>query len=129
MSEVFKRVFEQEKESKEFGFYWEGIDQIIEQIKSECDEVKEAWLKGDRAHLEEEMGDLLNAAVCLSIFCRLEAEEALLKNTDKYEGRFRRLVKLVKQDGLENLKGKSIDVLLGYWRRAKLVGGEPREIA
>ena len=87
---------------------------------SECAEVKEAWVKGDREHLEEEMGDLLNAAVCLAIFCGLDPEKTLVKSTEKYQKRLDKVMELVKRDGLENLRGKPIEVLLGYWKKAKV---------
>ena len=68
---LFKRIEEQELTAKQYGFYWERIDQLLDQIKSECEEVEESWKKNDRAHLQEEVGDLLNAAVSLAIFCNL----------------------------------------------------------
>lgn len=37
--------------------------QIIEQVQSECREVQEAWKEGNRAHLQEEIGDLIQAAI------------------------------------------------------------------
>lgn len=42
MNSIFKKIEEQEKESKDFGFYWENIDQLLEQILSECAEIKDA---------------------------------------------------------------------------------------
>jgi uncharacterized protein YabN with tetrapyrrole methylase and pyrophosphatase domain len=123
MNSIFKKIEEQEKESKDFGFYWENIDQLLEQILSECAEIKDAWLKGDRHHLKEEIGDLLNAAVSLAIFCEFDAKETLRQSSDKYERRFRRLIELVKQDGLPDLRGKPIEELLNYWKLAKF---EPR---
>lgn len=54
--------------AKEFGFYWENFSQLIEQIQSECVEIQEAWDKKDIDHLQEEVGDLIQAAISLSIF-------------------------------------------------------------
>lgn len=119
-SDPLKRIETQEHAAKRFGFYWEHLDQLIEQIQSECIEIKEAWDKNDLKHLQEEVGDLLHAALSLAIFCRLDPKETLLLSSDKFQKRYDKLVSLAQQDGLENLKGKSFDVLLDYWNRAKL---------
>ena len=65
----FEATVRQEKEARAFGFYWSSLSQLIKQIQSECLEVEEAYHKGDRVHLEEEIGDLLQAAACLAIYC------------------------------------------------------------
>ncbi|MBA3721443.1 MAG: hypothetical protein H0W88_03480 [Parachlamydiaceae bacterium] len=70
---LLKLVEEQEISARKFGFYWEHIDQLIEQIQSECLEVQDAWKKNDRAHLQEEIGDLYHARVGLIIFLRVKA--------------------------------------------------------
>lgn len=116
---LLKRIEMQEKVAKDFGFYWEHLDQLIDQIQSECKEIKEAWEKNDFRHLQEEVGDLLQAAVSLSIFCQLDTEETLLKSIDKFQKRYDKLVALAQQDGLENLKGKSFEMQLDYWKKAK----------
>ena len=117
--DLLKRIEIQEETAKEFGFYWEDLNQLLEQIQSECSEIQEAYQKNDLDHLEEEVGDLLLAAVSLSIFCRLDPKETLLKSSDKFQGRYDRLVSLVQQDGHHTLRGKSLKVLLSYWERAK----------
>lgn len=117
--DLFKKIMVQEKESLEFGFYWENIEQLLEQVKSECDEVSEAYLKNDHKHLKEEIGDLINATISLSIFCNIDPKEVLIESIEKYQKRFDTLVELVKKDGLENLKNKSMEVLMSYWFKAK----------
>ena len=79
---LFKRVEDQETAARQFGFYWERIEQLIEQIQSECAEIKEAFQKEDETHLEEEIGDLLQAAISLAMFCRIDPQEALLKSIE-----------------------------------------------
>lgn len=116
---LLKRVEEQEIAAREFGFYWERIDQLIEQIQSECVETQDAWKKGDRSHLEEEVGDLLQAAVSLAVFCDLDPHDALLKSIEKFQKRYDAVVKLAKSDGYASLHKQSFDVLMDYWNRAK----------
>lgn len=115
----FKLIEASESKAKAFGFYWENIDQLIEQIQSECLEIQEAWQKQDRGHLQEEVGDLLLAAISLAVFCKIDAEETLHKSLEKFQKRYARLVSLAEQDGHANLKGKSMEVLTNYWNQAK----------
>lgn len=116
---LLKRVEELEAQSLQFGFYWETLYQLIEQIQSECLEVQEAWQNNDRPHLQEEVGDLMHAAVSLAVFCKLDPYETLLKSTQKYEKRYNALVKFAQEDGLPHLRQQSFEVLKGYWDRAK----------
>ncbi len=118
-NDLFKKIAKQEREALAFGFYWENIDQLIDQICSECAEIRESWEKGDSVHLQEEIGDLLHAAVCLAIFCKMDPHETLKKNIDKFQKRYDRVVALVKQEGREHLLGESLEILMHYWNRAK----------
>jgi tetrapyrrole methylase family protein/MazG family protein len=116
---VFKKIEEQEMVARQFGFYWETMEQLTEQIQSECLEIKEAMQKNDHSHLEEEIGDLLQAAISLAIFCEINPEKALLKSIEKFQKRYDRLVALARQDGRENLQNEKMEVLMSYWKRAK----------
>ncbi len=115
-----KQVEEQEIEARKFGFYWEHIDQLIEQVRSECLEVQDAWQKNDRSHLQEEVGDLIQATVSLAVFCGFDPRETLLKSVEKFQKRYDTCVKLVHDDGYADLRDQPFnDVLLSYWKRAK----------
>lgn len=116
---LLKRVEKQELEAKEFGFYWENFDQLIEQIQNECVEVQEAWGKNDFTHLQEEIGDLIQAAVSLAVFCKLDPHDTLLKSIEKFQQRYDTVVQLAHKDGYETLHNQPFDVLINYWNRAK----------
>lgn len=116
---LLKRVETQEMAARKFGFYWERINQLLEQIQSECIEVQEAWEEGDRPHLQEEIGDLLHTTVCLAIFFDFDPHETLLKSIEKFQKRYNSVVELAQRDGYTHLQNQSFDVLLDYWKRAK----------
>ncbi len=116
---LLKKTEELELMSKEYGFYWENLTQIMEQIRSECDEVEEAYGRNDRPHLQEEIGDLIHAALSLTVFCGMDPFETLQKSTSKYENRFRKLQEFAQKDGLKNLRGASFKTLMDYWNKAK----------
>lgn len=117
---LLKRVEQQEIDCKKFGFYWENFHQLIEQIQSECVEIQEAWDKDNFEHLQEEIGDLIQASISLAVFCKLDPHETLQKSIDKFQQRYDAVVQMAKRDGYENLHQQSFELLMDYWRRAKL---------
>ena len=94
---------------------------MIEQIRSECVEIKEAYEKKDRSHLQEEVGDLLAAAASLAVFCELDPVETLDKSCQKFQKRYDCVVDLAKKDGLATLHNQPWHVLMHYWDQAKKV--------
>lgn len=116
---LLKKVEKQELDAKEFGFYWENFHQLIRQIQDECIEIQEAWENNDSAHLQEEIGDLMQAAISLAVFCKLDPQETLAKSIEKFQQRYDAVVKISQNEGHTNLHGKSFDVLMSYWNRAK----------
>jgi uncharacterized protein YabN with tetrapyrrole methylase and pyrophosphatase domain len=120
---VIEVTIHQEKIANDFGFCWKNIDQVLEQIKNECNEVKLAWLREDKENLEEEIGDLINATLSLAVFCNLDPVKVIGKNNKKFQKRFDTVVALAKEDGLETLNGQPLHVLLSYWEKAKQNNG------
>lgn len=116
---LLKCIEKQEFDARKFGFYWENYYQLIEQIQSECVEVQDAMNKGSKALLEEEIGDLIQASVSLAIFFNLDPHETLLKSVKKFQKRYDQVVKMVREDGKENLLKQPFEVLMHYWKRAK----------
>ncbi len=117
--DLFKHIVTLEKEVLDFGFYWDNLEQILNQIRNECIEVKEAYEKSDRAHLKEEVGDLIHATMSLAVFLNLDPKLTLEKSMAKMQKRFNTLVELVKADGLPNLHHKPTSVKMSYWDKAK----------
>lgn len=117
---LLQEVEKQEIAAKEFGFYWENFSQLIEQVQNECTEVQEAWDKEDAVHLQEEVGDLIQAAISLAVFCKLDPRETLMKSIAKFQRRYDVVVELARKEGHENLHKQSFETLMDYWKRAKI---------
>jgi uncharacterized protein YabN with tetrapyrrole methylase and pyrophosphatase domain len=117
---LITQVEKQELVAKEFGFYWENFHQLIEQIQNECREIQEAWEKENIPHLQEEVGDLLQAAISLAVFCKLDPRETLSKGIEKFQRRYDMVVQLAQSDGYENLHKQPFEILMDYWNRAKI---------
>lgn len=116
---LFKQLEKQEQVAKDFGFYWENFSQLIEQIQSECIEIQEAWDSKNTDHLQEEVGDLIQAAISLAVFCKLDPRETLSKSMEKFQRRYDAVVQLARSEGNENLHNQSFETLMDYWKRAK----------
>lgn len=120
-NDLIREVEGQELAAKNVGFYWESLQQIIQQIHSECAEISQAFEQDDRMHLQEEVGDLLQAAIGLSVFCELNTHETLQKSIQKFQKRFDAMIELARRDGLETLHNQTSQTLLSYWDRAKKI--------
>ena len=117
---LLKLVERQEFEAQKFGFYWENFHQLIEQIQSECIEVQDAWQQENLPHLQEEIGDLIQAAISLAVFCKLDPQDTLLKSIKKFQQRYDLVVQMAQNDGYENLHKQPFEILMDYWNRAKI---------
>lgn len=125
--ELLDKISALEEEASQFGFKWQSADQIMNQIHSECDEIKEHLNehpdKTNQMDLQEEIGDLLHAVFSLCVYCKLNPRVTLGQSLTKFERRLR-AVKLIAEDReLTNLDGLAFDELMHIWDKAKeLVG-------
>jgi len=100
------------------GFDWPEIEPIFEKVNEEIEEIKEACLEGVQARIEEEIGDLLLAAVNLSRRLNVNAETALKSANNKFSRRFEYIERKVAQAG-KALEECGLSELDGYWNEAK----------
>jgi MazG family protein len=100
------------------GFDWPDADDVIDKIEEELDEIEFAIDEdsGDRAVIEEEVGDLLFAAANLARKLDIEPETALRRATAKFERRFRRVEALAKERGIG---GRDLAALEALWEEVK----------
>jgi ATP diphosphatase len=79
------------------GFDWQDADGIFEKLREEMAEVRHALAEKDSRKAEEELGDLLFAAVNLARFVRVDPEIALKKANAKFQRRFMEMEKAARQ--------------------------------
>ncbi len=108
-----------QKRAARVGFDWPDIEPVYEKVQEEIAEVRSATEKPD---IEEEIGDLLFAAVNLARHHGVDPELALRRGNDKFEKRFRILEQLVEDKGKTPVD-YSIDELEGFWMEAKAAVG------
>ncbi len=99
-----------QKKAAKAGFDWQSLNQAIDKVREELDEIQNA----NESTVNEEVGDMLFAAVNVARMLKVEPEQALEKASDKFIVRFERVEKTEK-----NLADLSFDELLSLWKQAK----------
>jgi MazG family protein len=116
------RAQKAQKKVARMNFDWENLDQVVAKVDEEVGEVKQALATGDRAEIEDEIGDLLFAVVNLARKSSGDAESILQNATDKFVRRFNRVEEELKKSGKE-LGQAELPELDAIWNRVK---GAPR---
>lgn len=105
-----------QKKAAKVGFDWENAQGALEKVEEELDEVKQAMAgNGDP---EEEIGDLLFAAVNVARHLKVDPEGAMEKTCNKFIRRFADMEQQAKEENkvLSNLPLAELDAL---WNRSK----------
>ena len=97
------------------GFEWDDMAGVWEKVHEELDELKEAVASGDRAHAQEELGDVLFTLVNVARWCGVDPEEGLAGTNRRFLDRFARVEAALDGD----LRGRSLRELEVLWRAAK----------
>src|SRR5271155_1208752 len=83
--------FQLTRRAARIGFDWDSVEGVFDKMSEESGELREAVNAKDARRSEEEMGDLLFAAVNLARFLHIDPEIALKKANAKFSARFRRM--------------------------------------
>ena len=97
------------------GFEWEDIAGVWSKVNEELEELKDAICSGDKAHAQEELGDVLFTLVNVARWCEISPEEGLAGTNQRFLDRFSRVEAALEGD----LQGQSIETLEGLWQQAK----------
>ena len=102
------------------GFDWSDYKGALEKVYEELNEVQEAIKIDNGRQIENELGDLLFAAVNLARLLKIEAEVALAKSSGKFEQRFRQIEKRAASAGRQ-LSECSLSEMDVWWEEIKKV--------
>ena len=106
------------KRAARVGFDWPTIEGVFAKIDEELAETREAVSEGDRAHISEEIGDLLSTVVNLARKLGVDPEAALRSSNAKFERRFRHLEQALKAQG-SSVAEADLDAMEALWLEAK----------
>lgn len=85
---ALSRAAKLQKRAASVGFDWDDVYGPIAKVREELLEVEAELDSGDRNALEEELGDLLFAAVNIARYMKIDPEQALRRTNQKFEQRF-----------------------------------------
>src|SRR6266853_1882410 len=117
--------FQLTRKASRIGFDWEEAGGVFDKLLEETEELKKASKEQDHLRMEEELGDLLFAAVNLSRFLKIDPEIALKKANAKFSRRFRAMEGLARKNGRE-FKDLPREEMEAFWTAAKKSEGKPR---
>jgi MazG family protein len=119
--------FQLTRKAARIGFDWEDAGGVIAKMQEETEELRNALSTQDQPKVEEELGDLLFAAVNLSRFLQIDPEIALKKANAKFSRRFRAMEARARKTGREfkDLQRGEMETL---WDATKEMEGKPRKL-
>jgi MazG family protein len=115
--------FQLTRKAARIGFDWESVEGVFEKLKEEAGEVTNALKANDAQKVEEELGDLLFAAINLARFLKVDPEIALSRANTKFSKRFRAMERLAREGGRE-FKDLPREEMEALWNTTKLSEGK-----
>jgi tetrapyrrole methylase family protein/MazG family protein len=114
------------KKAARTGFDWPDAAGILEKIREEITELQSELTRGNQGKIEDEVGDLLFAAVNLARFLKIDPEIALKNTNKKFVRRFHQMERAAAANGqkFQDLPREEKESL---WDLAKL--GERQPVA
>lgn len=113
------RAAKVQKKAKAVGFDFAAPEQALEKVLEEAGETARALEdRSNQARLEEELGDMLFAAVNVSRLAGVQPELALTASTDKFIRRFEKMEGFAAKAG-RDLRGMAVGEQDRYWEMAK----------
>ena len=105
-----------QSKAEKAGFEWPDARAAMDKLSEEMDELRSAAEEG--TNVEEELGDLLFAAVKVARFFRIDAEEALAGTCEKFIRRFAGVEAAAAARG-EAMDQLSVTELMAFWDAEK----------
>ena len=105
-----------QKKAAKAGFDWADITGALDKLDEETAELRRAVESGNG--VEEELGDVLFAAVKVGRFAGLDSEAALSGTCEKFIRRFRAVEEAVRAKGAD-MKDLPLEELTALWEQAK----------
>ena len=111
-----KRAEKLQKKAADAGFDWPDISGALSKLEEEVRELRQAVETG--RGVEEELGDVLFAAVKVGRFAGIDPEEAVAGTCEKFIHRFRAVEDGAREQG-RTLEDMPLEEMTRLWNRAK----------
>ncbi|MDD4029531.1 MAG: nucleoside triphosphate pyrophosphohydrolase [Caldisericia bacterium] len=106
------------EEASLFGFDWVKAEDIVDKMVEECIEIKDAVQSDHSRKVEQELGDLLFAALNFARYYGVDPVKSLQRGRRKFEIRFRYVQRNILADALDPNQ-LTTEELNQYWEKAK----------
>ena len=113
--------FQLTRRASRIGFDWDSAEGVLDKLLEESAELQHALQAESATKIEEEMGDLLFAAVNLARFLHVDPEIALKRANAKFASRFREMERMARESGSE-LANVPRPTMEEFWERSKKNG-------
>ncbi len=112
--------FQLTRRASRIGFDWDNVGGVVDKLQEELAELRNAQ---SSRQIEEELGDVLFAAVNLARFLKVDPEIALKRTNAKFSSRFREMERLAYASGraLADVPRNEMESL---WDQAKIFENE-----
>ena len=109
-----------QKKCAAVGFDWPEVTPVLDKVKEEVTEIQQELDATDihAGRVEEEIGDALFAMVNLARHCKVDADTALRRASQKFAGRFGHVEQLAQAQG-NDLDSMSLEQMEKLWQQAK----------
>jgi len=112
------RAAKMSKKAARTGFDWPDVHAVFEKLREETLELEEAVASGDKAHVKEEVGDMLFTVENIARHEGVDPEEALREMLEKFTSRFTRIEEHAEQTGRE-ISDMTLEEMDRVWDEAK----------
>jgi len=112
------RAQEISKRAARVGFEWDSIDGVLDKLREEETELRQAIESGDSERIASELGDLLFTVVNIARHADIDAEQCLRQMVDRFTARFQWMESEAARQNrsLESLSPNEWEAL---WQQAK----------
>lgn len=100
------------------GFDWEDIEGIRDKFLEEFEELQEALAEQDPRKVQEEVGDLVFAALNIARYLEIDPGTALKRSNEKFVRRFQGMEREFEANGV-SMRDATIDQLEAAWQGQK----------
>jgi len=115
---ALSRAAKLQKRAARVGFDWDNWRDVLKKMREEEHELEEAIASENRAHIEDELGDLLFCCVNLARFLDIDPERALRACNRKFERRFGFIEQSLAAQGREPQQA-TLEEMEALWQQAK----------
>ena len=110
------KAYRLQEKTATVGFEWDKLEDVWAKVQEEQEELQEAVESGDKAHIEEEFGDLLFSMINYGRFLDVDPEAALEKINKKFNSRF----EYIEAKATKSLDEMSLEEMDALWEESKV---------